>query len=154
MACEPGFGVFQGKCEPCKRGTWNSGNNTLKFLKCQLCPVNFTTDALEKATNIDNCTIRKWDFYWCDLQRLKFLFLEYVLHRKKMWHVKKKKKEHLSSLVDIGYTRNSWTNSCFLCAHGTYQELPGRNVFIPCQKFYTIASEGSTHSNQCYSKLN
>ncbi|KAK3784027.1 hypothetical protein RRG08_025221 [Elysia crispata] len=56
--CPAGKGLSNEQCSPCRRGTWNNGNNTLRFEPCQACPDGFTTEPGEGATAVDNCKIR------------------------------------------------------------------------------------------------
>ncbi|XP_060076672.1 uncharacterized protein LOC132556307 [Ylistrum balloti] len=44
------------ECEPCGKGTWNNGNETMKFQQCASCPVNYTTVA-GGNTDISNCSL-------------------------------------------------------------------------------------------------
>ncbi|GFO02092.1 neurogenic locus notch homolog protein 1, partial [Plakobranchus ocellatus] len=56
--CPPGYGLTNGQCKVCSLGTWNNGNQTLRFEPCQACPEGFTTEVEEGATAVQNCSIR------------------------------------------------------------------------------------------------
>ncbi|XP_069124277.1 LOW QUALITY PROTEIN: uncharacterized protein [Argopecten irradians] len=45
------------QCEPCPKGLWNNGNDTMKFQQCALCPTNYTTVAGGNTDIIANCTL-------------------------------------------------------------------------------------------------
>ncbi|XP_012942656.1 uncharacterized protein LOC101855048 [Aplysia californica] len=53
-----GFNSTTSSCENCQRGYWNNGNSSLRFESCQSCPEDFTTEVLENATDIANCSLR------------------------------------------------------------------------------------------------
>ncbi|RUS91380.1 hypothetical protein EGW08_000897, partial [Elysia chlorotica] len=53
-----GYGLTNGECQVCAQGTWNNGNQTLRFEPCQTCPEGFTTEVEEGATDAQNCSIR------------------------------------------------------------------------------------------------
>ncbi|XP_059167128.1 proprotein convertase subtilisin/kexin type 5-like [Physella acuta] len=56
--CQPGYGKNGSDCQLCDRGTWNNGNTSLRFEKCQQCRTNYTTE-VTGATDLANCTLRK-----------------------------------------------------------------------------------------------